>query len=458
MVKTEDHLREIVTIFFARKRIIIITTATFVLFASLVGLFWPPSYSATAEVLIKGKKVEKSPEALEDTQIRMFQLSEEDLTSEMQILISHDVLKETVTSMARAGVIYTEKDLEPTALTQEIISLQRRLSTDILPNSNVIEVTLSGKNPERTRLTLDHIINTYVSYRGRIYNPGAVEDFFAKQVNRFNADLAGKEGKLIELVNRTGAPNPNVEIEHNLSRKRDLEQQLGTLENQIVEKEGLVAHLEEVLDSPEISFFSFVNNMSINQLSEKLQQLIIEEGNLLRVYTENHPEVIAIRQQVQDVYDKLREELMAYVENERNLIDSDLERINIINQRLDEISLRNVELHTQLIEQQRIEREIELLKHSYATFAKRLEESRISGSAEAGSLFMVSVVSSPNTTGIPTFPNVRILLPIALFAGFITGLSLGFLKEFFDHTFKTPADSEKYAGLETIFTIPNWAE
>jgi hypothetical protein len=27
---------------------------------------------------------------------------------------------------------------------------------------------------------------------------------------------------------------------------------------------------------------------------------------------------------------------------------------------------------------------------------------------------------------------------------------------FFDHTFKTPDDSEKYAGLETIFTIPTW--
>lgn len=458
MIRTEDHLREIITIFFAQKKIIICTTAFFVLFASLVGLFWPPSYEATAEVLVKGKKVDKSPEALEDTQIRMFELSKEDLSSEMEILRSHDVLRKTIQSMAQDGLVYSEKDLSPQTLPLRIVSLRNRLSTDIVPDSNIIEVNLSGKDALMTEKTLEHLISAYETSRGRIYNPGAAEDFFAKQVERFSNQLAEKESKLMGLVSRTGAPNPNVEIDHNLVRKRELEQQLGTLENRIVEREKLIEHMLETLNSDEPNFFSFVNNPSINTLSEKLQQLIIERGNMLRIYTEAHPETIAITEQIDDVYNRLRGELRDFVENERNMLDSDLERISIINQRLHEISSRNVELHTQLIEQQRIEREIELFKHSYATFAKRLEESRIGGSAEAGSLFMVSVLSTPHTTGIPTFPNVRVLLPIALLAGFITGLSLGFIREFFDHTFKIPEDSEKYAGLETIFTIPNWAE
>ncbi|WP_031485360.1 GumC family protein [Maridesulfovibrio frigidus] len=456
MIRTENHLREIVTIFFVQKNLILSTTVTFVLFAALVGLFWPPQYSAVAEVLVKGKKVEKSPEALEDTQIRNFELNKEDLASEVQILMSPDVLENTIRTMVANDEYYTQEDLDPDIISQKVIQLQKKLDINVVPNSNIIEVAISGTDAEKAKITLDHIITAYVSYRGGIYNPGKVKQFFSDQVDRFKKDLEGNETKLIELVGRTGAPNPNVEIEHNLTRKRDMEQQLSQLENDIVEREGLIDHLDNSLRSKSLNFFSFIENISINQLSEKLQKLIIEEGNLLRIYTKTHPKSVAIREQIQNIYGRLRNEMKEYVENQRNILDSGIERISIINQRLNEISIRNVELHTQLIQQQRIQREIDLLKHSYGTFAKRLEEARIGGSNDVGALFRVSVLSTPMTTGKAVFPNVKMLLPIALLAGFITGLSLGFIKEFFDHTFKTPEDSEKYAGLETIFTIPRW--
>jgi uncharacterized protein involved in exopolysaccharide biosynthesis len=193
----------------------------------------------------------------------------------------------------------------------------------------------------------------------------------------------------------------------------------------------LIGHLEESLDDKNINFFSFIDNISINQLSEKLQQLVIEKGNLLRIYTESHPKVLGVQEQIGKLYNRLRKELSEYVENQNNILDSDIERMSAINQRLNDISIRNVELHTQLIEQQRIQREIDLLKHSYTTFAKRLEEARIGASNDVGALFRVSVLSSPMTTGKPIFPNIKVLLPIALLAGFITGISLGFINEFF---------------------------
>ncbi|WP_421902106.1 GumC family protein [Maridesulfovibrio sp.] len=456
MVRTENHLREIITIFFAQKMLIMQTTVIFVLFAALVGLFWPPQYSASAEILVKGKKVEKSPEALEETQIRNFELSKEDLASEVQILMSPDVLEKTIRTMAEEGEYYSGRDLNPEKLAQTVDKLQKKLDIDVVSNSNIIEVAISGNHAEKARKTLDHILSAYMTYRGGIYNPGEVKAFFADQVNRFKGELEEKENKLMDLVSRTGAPNPNIEIEHNLARKRDMEQQLGVLENKVIERERLIAHLEEALDERNINFFSFIDNMSINQLSEKLQGLVIEEGNLLRIYTATHPKVLGVHEQIEKLYKRLRNELSEYAENQNNILDSDIERMSAINQRLNDISIRNVELHTQLIEQQRIQREIDLLKHSYTTFAKRLEEARIGASNDVGALFRVSVLSSPMTTGKPIFPNIKVLLPIALLAGFITGVSLGFINEFFDHTFKAPDDSEKYAGLETIFTIPTW--
>ncbi|XPV75081.1 MAG: GumC family protein [Desulfovibrio sp.] len=458
MIRTEDHLREIITIFFAKKRTILATTATFVLFAALVSLFWPPVYSATSQVLVKAKKLEKSPEALEDTQIRMFELDTEDLASEMQIMTSPDVLSSAITSMAEQGLVYDKSTLHPDNLSEAVQKLQKELDTEIIPKSNIIEVSISGSDPKRVTTILRYLVASYIAHRGNIYTPSEVEDFFDKQVQRFSGNLEEKENELRALVAETGAPNPSLEIQHNLTRKRTLEIQLNELETSVVEREKLIAHLRQALTSEKINFFSFVNNLTINQISEKLQALVIEEGNLLRIYTPNHEEVIAIREHVASLFGRLQTEVQAFLKNESTLLSIDTERLGLIRQRLQDIAKRNVTLHGQLIEQQSITREMDLLKHSYATFTKRLEESRISGSSDANTLFMVSVLSQPYSTGLPVFPNKKAMLPLALLAGFITGCSLGFLREYFDHTFKKPEDAERYAGMLALFSIPAWKE
>ncbi len=458
MIRTEDHLREIITIFFAKKRTILATTSIFVLFAALVSLFWPPVYSATSEVLVKAKKLEKSPEALEDTQIRMFELDTEDLASELQIMISPDVLSAAITSMAEQGVVYDTSTLQPDKLGEAVMKLQKGLDTDIIPKSNIIEVSISGPDPKKVTTILRHLVTSYITHRGNIYSPSEVEDFFDKQVQRFSGDLKKKENELRDLVAETGAPNPSLEIEHNLTRKRTLEVQLNELETSVVEREKLISHLRQSLASEDIKFFSFVNNLTINQISEKLQALVIEEGSLLRLYTPKHEAVVAIREQIASLFGKLQTEVQAFMENESTLLAIDTERLELIRQRLQNIAKRNVALHGQLIEQQGITHEMALLKHSYATFTKRLEESRISGSKDANTLFMVSVLSQPYSTGLPVFPNRRTLMPLALLAGFITGCSLGFLREYFDHTFKKPEDAKRYAGMQTLFSIPAWKE
>ena len=53
-----------------------------------------------------------------------------------------------------------------------------------------------------------------------------------------------------------------------------------------------------------------------------------------------------------------------------------------------------------------------------------------------------------------SFPGMEVIIPLGILIGFITGLSLGFLREFFDHTFKKPSDVENFIGLPVIFSIP----
>jgi uncharacterized protein involved in exopolysaccharide biosynthesis len=67
MNKPENYVREFYDIFFAQKRVIFWTTLIFFIFAVLIAFLWPPTYSATGSIHIKGKKAQTAPSSLTQT-------------------------------------------------------------------------------------------------------------------------------------------------------------------------------------------------------------------------------------------------------------------------------------------------------------------------------------------------------------------------------------------------------
>lgn len=456
MIKTEDYLRDIVTTFFAQKRIILPTAAAILAFAVFVAFFWPPTYAAQGAILVKGKKLEKSPEALERTEIKMFEITKRDLISETNIISSHDVVLQTIAALRGEGKPYRGEPDDPENNLKLIQDLQNRLTTEIVTDSNVIDLTLADKDPERAVTVLDELMRQYIVHRSAVLNPDQAVTFYEQQVDKFDQGLKEMEDQLMGLAQRFQSPDPAKEIENNLVLKKDLEQQLDLVRSQLIEKELYLEYLQDAVDSKKVRFFSSIANPSINFLSEKLQGLVLERGNVLRVYHQDSEKVRAMDQQITATFASLRAEVESYADNVRNEARILEDKAASLEGRLRSMAARNIQLHAFLVQSRRIERELELRKGSYETFAKRLEETRINTSSDANALFAISVISAPHFTGEPVFPKKRTVIPLGLLVGLITGLSLGYLKEYFDHTFKKPEDAAKFAGLPTLFSIPSW--
>ncbi|NJB67644.1 uncharacterized protein involved in exopolysaccharide biosynthesis [Desulfobaculum xiamenense] len=455
-IKTEDYIREVVTIFFAQKRIIQRTFLIIAVFAVAVALFWPPTYAVRGEILIKGKKLEKSPETLENTQIRMFELTRQDLASEIEIVESNDVIENTIRLLREKQLLYTDVDLTADTMPALVKNIRSRLEASIKQDSHIIETTFTSRDPNEAHVVLRHLLIEYVNWRNSVFNPGQAVTFYETQVERFSQALRKNEDALIALAEQYMSPDPAKEIDNNLAIKKDLEQSLDRERTEWTKKELYVDFLEDALDSPDMRLFSSIDNQSITLLGEKLQSLVIERGNILRVYHESSDRVRGVDEQIAKTYETLRSEVAAYAETMRNEADILGDTIAAMETRLRDLSARNVELHTYLVESQRIHREIDLIRHSYETFSKRLEEARIQTSSDANALFSISIISWPFVSWEPVFPQPRLIIPLGLFVAMLTGLSLGFLREYFDHTFKKPEDGPKFAGLTTLFTIPRW--
>jgi uncharacterized protein involved in exopolysaccharide biosynthesis len=448
MLKAEDFVRDLLTILFAQYRLILAVTGLVFAAALAVAFFWPPVYAVQGSILVKGKKLEKSPEALEYTQIKMTEVSREDLTSESEILTSPEVVRAVVLSLREQGLAYTEAPLDDEALKSAIGHIRNEVKTKILPNSNILEVSYHSGDPRMALVTLQQLLDEYVRQRMSVFTPPQMTQFFSGQVDRYTREMREQEEELLALAEAAGSPDASREIANNLTLKMELERHLYETRGLWLDRKKVTDYLQQALEDKEIRFFSSVESLPITQLGGKLQELVVERGKLLRVYHPESSRIAHVNEQIASLNRTLRREVAGYTRAKLAELE---EKITAIEQ-------RNRELYRNSLTFQRIQRDISLQAHSYETFAKRLEEARINTSSDANTLFSISILSRPFLPGSPVFPNKKRLIPLGLLAGLITGGCLGFFREYLDHSLKRPEDVHRHLGLTTLFSIPHWEE
>ncbi len=468
-MQTEDIKREILNIVFAQQKLIITTTVIIFCLSILIALFWPSTFSATASILVREKSVEKNQAALEEVreQINRFELSKEDLSSEIETLTSFEVIERTYKQLEAAGFYddlqkggffrtlkFWEKGDSQSFAYNEIYKIKSKLRTKIVPASNVIEIALLDRNPESAVKILNALLDQYIIYRADVYNP-VKQKFFKDNTEKFREGMELKTSELTDVVNKNRVSDPEKEIVNNLTLKIQLEQQLNLLQNEKADKKLIADNLVILLKNDAIQSFSFPGNGVLETMGLKLQELFIEKGNILRKYHQKSEKVALIEKQIESTYKKYKAE----VKIQQWIINKELEsvqkKILRIENQIKSINTQNVTLHKQLVDMNRIQRELNLFQNSYEAFYKRTEEIKLYDTS-GGALSPVSVISRAFPSDGPVFPKRKLVVVMGLIIGLLIGCSLGFMQEYFDHTFKHPEDVNRITQLPVIFSIKRW--
>ena len=455
MKSTEDYLRDVLVILFARKKLILGVTLGMFLAALAVTLLWPRTYTVSGSVLVKNRQLSKSPQAIESTQTRVWEVDLATMTTEMRILTSAELLKQTVADLNAAGKL-DDEPMDEDALDDFTGQVRGRLSAVVVPASNIIELTLRGRDPKEIKTILESLMERYIAFRSGIYNPGQAPEYYKDEADGFKKNLQDMDKRMVDLAGRVNSADPMSEIQNNLDLRKTLEQQLELLKQDKINLASMVVALTEKLNNKNIQFFSSIDNHAINLLSDKLQEIYLEKTNALRVFTEDSEKVRSINEQINELYAALKAEVQSYLGAQQNRLSILTQQESLLTARIASLTQRNIELHGILVRQQRLKNESQVMEQSYQVFATRSEEARISSSSDLESLFSISILAKPVLPGEPTFPNAKVVLPAGLLAGLLLGLSLGFFAEYFDSTFKTPSDVVRHAGLTTLFSIPDW--
>lgn len=449
-LRTENYVRELLLIFFAQRTLILGVTAIIFAGALVIAFFSERRFQAEGAILLRGTAVQKSPQALEKTDLRSFPVTEEDLVSEKELLSSPAVIARAITRVRKnlAGKDDWTADLN-------LFKIRKKLQTEVVPVSRVVNITLEGNHPERVVRLLDAILQEYIIYRTEVHYPEDSVAFYKDQADRFAKELLDTEHEIMALVETTGTPVPSKEIEYNLIEKSKITEQLNRLRTDAVKLQELVEHLDIVLSGNELRHYAFLDNITVMQAANRLVDLRIERGKIARHYQDNSINVLRIDEQLNKTQQLLKKEILDIRDAKFSDLSAVQKSIITLQERLFAIDERNVQLKYQQVKTRKLEHQQDLLQNSHETFVKRWEEARMNSMVDSTfSSFFVSILSNAFSDGKPTFPNKKMLIVVGLAAGFLTGFSLGFLREFFDHTFKNSRDVEQFAGVPLLFSIP----
>ena len=183
----------------------------------------------------------------------------------------------------------------------------------------------------------------------------------------------------------------------------------------------------------------------LEPLRVKLGELNLKRQTLLISFTEKHPQVEAVTNEIQAVFHEARKDL-------QSLLQASLFRESELARRVEQLHRENMSLPEKGLTLVRLQRDVDLQQSLYSQLKAKYQEVLIQ---ESGKVAEVSVVK-PAVVPITPFniPSKVMIVLTGVVMGLIIGVVLAFLAEVFDTSMGTIEDVEELLKVPVLGVIP----
>ena len=153
-----------------------------VFLGSAVAAFLRESkWLASSKILVKlGETVQLAPAEAPSRSVAM-PMNQEVVKTEADIVKSREVIAEAV---KRLGIQPEEGSLD-----QLIDGLQAGLSVTQTPGTNILQISILGRHPDKAARLVNEITEVYLDHHNRVYRRDGMFDFYNEQIRILEAQM-----------------------------------------------------------------------------------------------------------------------------------------------------------------------------------------------------------------------------------------------------------------------------
>jgi uncharacterized protein involved in exopolysaccharide biosynthesis len=501
----ENYLHEFFRIFFANKQLVKRVFLVFAVIALVLPLMLKQSFDITAQVIVQSKKLSQgdATTSLTVDNATFIPPSLADMETESNILRSPALIRQTISELRDKGEytpapgVFNTLVLQPIkrfitsplreyvinpvksalgmetdpvrdttldALTQEAID---KLKIETLPGSNVISIIYSFGDPHQGTQFVAALLQNYLASRQELQSIDLPQTFYETKKHQYQVRLDGLEGTRLALLEGVGSSDPKEEITFRLNAINTEEQALNLYQDRLLQSQRWLEYLKTALAAASnnklndytfpYTFTTTVDNVAfedreIKQMGEALTNQVSRYMNDLAIFQPSSEPMLLTREQIT----RTRQQFLKVVSNRIQERTNDLAIVSsVIDQKTARIAEFKNRIH-QLQETQsklrQMDTEIDALHAAFSTYAQRFAESSTARSLD-NDLSNARVLSPPYEPTEAAFPKPFLIIPFGLFTGLLLAIALVYVREFFDHRFKAPAQITHELGLPVLLVI-----
>lgn len=437
-------------IIFSRHRVILSTFLVVTVLAVVISLITPPKYEAVTKVLVRGGKTESS--------LRVKYLNDYPsdrlafLQAQVEIIRSDEVARRVLSKLFPTGKEFSWRKIKSFQQSLKVLSPRGHDIT----SSDILLIQITDDDPLRAAETSNRLTEEFINYTCELKVRSAKQtvDFLEKQsesqlekLKQAEEQVKNFEGKstpewafLISMIKSKGTNTDLMTFNHNyLNAKAALK-----------ETEIQLTRLRETVRRGTVPPKLLRENPTLSAIKETIVKL----ESQLSILRSQYPEFCPRNNQILKEIDRNQQWLNKEIKDDIDSRFVDLAGLQARVKFLKETVDHYTALAQKQLEYSRLFRNYEVLEEGYQDLLRDTQKARVMAATDTYKLTPIEVIDRARVPKTPVSPNLILNILIGMLIGTLSGLGLAFVFDYFDHTFKSVEEVERYLHLPVLGSVP----
>ncbi len=477
-MQTSPTLRDLLSVVFRQKRLVLITFVTVVIGIVAYGILAPP-YQAEMKVLLRRGRVDPEVAPIpSQPEFERQEITEEEVNSEVELLQDEEILR---TVVQNAGLVkrswfwglFGEKEEQRVA--RAVRRAGRRLAVEPVKKAALINVSYKCSDPEQAARALRALAAAYLERHHQLHRPGGEVTFFDAQTVESRRALEAAEIQLMAFTRDQGVIAASQERDFALQKLSAAEADAGQTQVAIAERAERVRALMDKLNSLPERIMTQIRNSDNPELMEKMKSRLLDldlkRTELLTEFEPSYRSVQEVEQEIAQTRAAIADEDHAPIRDQTSDLDvnhewakSELMKTQVeltalnAHAKAERILLAGYrdqahQLADRAIEQERLLSDLKAAEEKYLLYVNKREEARMGDALDRGGILNVTIAEQPAVPAIPQLSILSFALIGIAVAGALS-VTVAFANDYLSPAFRTPDELQTYLGAPVLASLP----